>query len=109
MTIHAQLAIVAAVTVYVVGVSGFTQSWRSALARWLHTTEEELRPLPPFDCERCASFWACIAWALIQGQLGLVTVAEAAAASLLSLPLQQILVFIREGLTAVTSKLIEKL
>lgn len=109
MTIYVQLALVAAVIVYGVAVSGFTQSWRSALARWLHTTEEELQPLPPFDCERCASFWACIIWAAIQGQLGLLTVAEAAALSLLSLPLAGMMVFIRESLTALFDKLITKL
>lgn len=101
MTIYLQLAILAVIVVYCVDVSGFTYSWRSALARWLRTTEEALRPLPPFDCGKCAAFWACLIWALIQGQLTLLTALEACALSLLSIPIGGLLVFLREGLAAV--------
>lgn len=103
MTTFAQLPILAAVVVYVVEVSGFTQSWRRLLARWLSTpkhrlTEESLRPLPPFDCGVCATWWACLIWSACKGDLSLLTVAESAGLSLLSIPISQLLVFIREGL-----------
>lgn len=105
MTIYLQLLIVAVILVYGVDVSGFTYSWRSALARWLHTTEEALRPLPPFDCGKCATFWGCLIWAAIQGELSLLTAGEAAALSLLSLPIGTALVFIREGLCWLLNKI----
>jgi len=103
MTTPATIALVAAVTVYVVDVSGFTDSWRSLLARLLHV--KTLRPLPPFDCGKCATFWACIVTAALLGDLTVTTVAYACAASLLSLPAGQLLLFIREGLTTLISRL----
>lgn len=105
MTIYIQLLIVAAVVIYGVDVSGFTESWRSALARWIRRPEEALRPLPPFDCGKCATFWACLIWSLIQGQLTLLTLAEAAALSLLSLPIGGIMVFLREALCYLINKI----
>lgn len=109
MNIYLQLLIVATVVVYGVDVSGFTYSWRSALARWLHTTEENLRPLPPFDCGKCAAFWSSLIWAAIQGQLTLLTVGEAALLSLLSIPLGAFLVFLRETLAWLIDKITPKI
>lgn len=98
MSIYLQQTILAAIVVYIVDVSGFTQSWRDALARWLHI--QHLRPLPPFDCGKCATFWAALILAAAQHQLDLTTAATAAALSLLSLPICQLLLFIREALCA---------
>ena len=96
--IYLELTAVAAVTVYIVGVSGFTQSWRGALARMLHI--RELRPLKPFDCPACMTWWACVIYALAVRQLTLWTVLEAAALSLLSIPMQDFLLLLREGISA---------
>ena len=103
MNTYATLALVAAVTVYVVDVSGFTDSWRSLLARILRV--KTLRPLPPFDCGKCATFWAVVIAAAVLGELSVVTVAFAAVCSLLSLPAGQLMLFIREGLAALIGRL----
>lgn len=105
MNIHLQLLLLTVIVVYGVDVSGFTYSWRSALARWLRTTEEALRPLPPFDCGKCAAFWACLIWSAIHGQLTLLTALEACILSLLSIPIGALLVFLREGLAALIDKI----
>lgn len=105
MNIHLQLLILSAVLVYCVDVSGFTQAWRSALARWLKKSPDVLRPLPPFDCGKCAVFWGCLLWAAVHGALDLLTLAQAAALSLLSLPIGQLMIFIREGLLALIDKI----
>ena len=49
MSIYLQLLLVAAVTIYIVDLSGFTQSWRSALARRMHINETNL--LLYVDCQ----------------------------------------------------------
>lgn len=98
MNIYLQQLILAAALTYCVDVSGFTESWRGLLARWLHV--EELRPLPPFDCGKCATFWGCILWAVIQGQFSLLPFASAAALSLLSKSLRELMIFISEALSA---------
>ena len=98
MNIYIQQLILAAALTYCVDVSGFTESWRGLLARWLRV--EELRPLPPFDCGKCATFWGCILWAVIQGQFSLLTFASAAALSLLSKSLRELMIFISEAISA---------
>ena len=103
MNLYIELTLLALVTVYAVDVSGFTDSWRDALARALHV--RQLRPLPPFDCGKCATFWACVIWAAVRGRLGIDTVAFAALCSLLSLPAGQLMLFIREGLTTLIGRL----
>ena len=107
--IYAELATVALIVDYIVGASGFTTSWRTAVARRLHLKEHQLRPLKPFDCATCMTWWCCLAWALIRHDFTLWTVAVSAALSLLSIPITDLLLFIREGLSALLRKLFDKL
>ncbi len=107
--IYAELATVAAIVVYIVGCSGFTTSWRTAIARALHLKEHQLRPLPPFDCATCMTWWTCLAWALIRHDFTLWTVAASAALSLLSIPIQDFLLLVREGISSLFRKLFDKL
>ena len=106
--IYAELAAVAAIVTYIVGVSGFTQSWRRLLAKAVHISEMSLRPLPPFDCATCMTWWTCLAWALIRHDLTLWTVLASAALSLLSIPIADFLLFVREGLSSLFRELLNK-
>lgn len=107
--IYAELATVAAVVTYIVGVSGFTTSWRTALARALHLKEHQLRPIKPFDCATCMTWWTCLAWALIRHDFTLWTVAASAALSLLSIPIQDFLLLVRESISSLFRKIFDKL
>lgn len=98
MSIYLQQLVLAAAVVYIVDVSGFTESWRNAIARWLHVSE--LRALPPFDCGKCMTFWSTIALAAINGQLHLLTFAAAAALALLSKSFSAVMIFISETIEA---------
>lgn len=103
MSVYVELLLVAGVTVYIVDISGFTGSWRDGLARVLHV--QRLRPLRPFDCGKCMTWWACLLYAAITGCLSLGTVAFAALLSHLSVPMGGLLIFIREWLTWITNRL----
>ena len=94
MKIYTDLLLLALLTVYVVDVSGFTQSWRDLLARWLKVAE--LRPLPPFDCGKCATWWICAIYALCTGCATLPVLAACALLSLLSEPIGQLMHAVRE-------------
>lgn len=94
--IYFELLLVALVTVYIVDLSGFTDSWRAGLASVLKI--KSLRPLRPFDCGKCMTWWLCLLYALCVGELSLGTVAFSALLSFLSIPIGQILIFIRETL-----------
>lgn len=98
MNIYLQQLVLAAAVVYIVDVSGFTESWREALARWLHVSE--LRALPPFDCGKCMTFWSTLVWTAVHGELSLFTFASCAAASLLAQPICQLLGAVQELLCA---------
>lgn len=108
MSIYLRLLLVAAVTIYIVDLSGFTQSWRSALARRMHISEPNLRPLKPFDCSLCMTWWVCLGYALIEGQLSLPVIAYSALLSFLSVPIGQAMIFIREWLSWITDKLMPR-
>lgn len=105
MKIYVDLIFVAAITIYIVDLSGFTQSWRSAIARWLKVPESALRPLPPFDCSKCMIWWTCIIYSICTGTFTLAILAYIALLSFLSIPLGQFFIFIYESLSWIFNKL----
>ena len=107
MGTYIDMALAALVAVYIVDVSGFTDAWRSGLARWLKVSE--VRPLPPFDCGTCMAWWTALAVALCEGQLTFGTVAASALLSLLAAPAGQLMILIREALAVGIGHLTSKL
>lgn len=103
MSIYLQLFFIALVVVYIVDLSGFTDSWRGALARWLQVPA--LRPLPPFDCGQCMVWWVTTIWALCCGRLTLAVLAYCAALSFLAIVLGLLLDTIREAFLALINKI----
>lgn len=97
METYIDTALAALVAIYVVDVSGFTDSWRDGLARLLHV--RNLRPLPPFDCGTCMAWWTALAYGLIAGGDPVLILAESALLSLLALPIGQTMILIREWIT----------
>lgn len=108
MNIYIDLLLVAAVTIYIVDLSGFTDSWRSALARRMRIPESNLRQLKPFDCSLCMTWWVCLIYALIEGQLSLPVIAYSALLSFLSVPIGQAILFIREWASWLIDKLMPR-
>lgn len=105
MNIYIDLLLVALVTIYIVDISGFTESWRTALARSLKISESAMRPLKPFDCGKCMTWWVCLIYALCTGHLNLGTIAFSALLSHLSNPIGGVLIFIREWCNWIINKL----
>ena len=103
MKTYIDLLLIAAITIYIVDLSGFTESWRSALARILKA--KELKPMKPLDCGQCMIWWVCIIYAILTGSFSLPVLAYIAALSFLSIPIGQILIFIRESICAVIRKI----
>lgn len=99
MSIYTDLLLLAVVVVYIVDLSGFTDSWRAGLARLLGV--KALRPLPPFDCGKCAVWWACIIYALAVRRFSLPVLAFSAVLSLCSVTISDLLIFINETINAV--------
>lgn len=107
MKIYTDILLIAVIAIYIVDLSGFTQSWRSAIARWLTIPENALRPLPPFDCSKCTIWWTAIIYAICTAQLNLPILAYIAAISFLAIPIQQIMIFIYEGILFLVNKMMK--
>jgi hypothetical protein len=105
MGAYLDLLLVAAITIYIVDLSGFTQSWRAALAKWLKV--RELKPLKPFDCGQCMTWWVGIVYSLCVGEFSLPILAYIAALSFLSFPIGQMMIFIREGMLSLVNKMMK--
>lgn len=109
MGVYMEMLMVSVVTVYVVDLSGFTDSWRGALARCLHILPENLRALRPFDCGQCMSWWMCLAYALCCGEISVGTVAWSALLAFLSTVTGQMLLLIRELLLYMINKIMKRI
>lgn len=103
MAIVIDFLCIAAVCVFVVDVSGFTQSWRGALKRWLGV--RELVPLHPFDCSLCCTVWACLIYGWAHVRLTPVLLLAIAAAALLTPAIGEAYTLLRTFLVAVLSLL----
>ena len=101
--IYLELLLVALITIYIVDISGFTESWRGLLASALHIGR--MKPLPPFDCGKCMTWWVGIIYALCVDQFSLFTLAFIALLSHLSVPLGLVLIFVREWMNEIINKL----
>ena len=102
MNIYIQQLLVACIVVFVVDLSGFTDSWRDGLARILKV--RELRPLKPFDCSLSMTWWTCLLYPVFTGDFSLLTVASAAALAFLSRTIYAVLLFISESLQWLINK-----
>lgn len=106
MSVFTDLLFVSVITIYIVDLSGFTDSWRSALARRLRI--KSLRPLPPFDCGKCATWWACLVYSAFNWGITLPIIAYAAILSFLSVPIGNAMIFIREWMVWIIDKLMPR-
>ena len=107
MSIYAELPLVAAIVVFIVDLSGFTDSWRGALQRWLHI--KALGPVKPFDCSLCMTWWTTLAYALITGNLSLPVVAYCAALAALSNTFALLMGFILNALNSAINYVTDKI
>ena len=100
------LILVALVTIYIVDLSGFTETWLSFLS---HYKGRKITELKPFTCSLCMVWWVCLIYAAIVGNLTIPVVALIALLSFLSVPCGQLLMLIRELLLKVINKLMDVL
>lgn len=109
MSIYINLLLLACVVTWVVDCSGFTDSLLEAASRF--TKRYNLPPvtsLRPFTCELCATWWACLIYAIAAGRFSLPVLAYCAALAGFSKTLANVFIFITKGLDCLIGKLTEK-
>ena len=100
------LILVALVTIYIVDLSGFTETLLKVISAYKGRKITELKP---FTCSLCMVWWVCLIYAAIVGNLTIPVVALIALLSLLSVPSGQLLMLIREVFLKVINKLMDVL
>ena len=103
------ILLLAAIIVFVVDLSGFTQTWKKWLGKWLGV---QIGDVPPFDCSLCLTFWAGLIYLIVEGDFSIPALAYLALVSYCTVLMGEILTAIRELLSALVRwlwKLIDKL
>ena len=100
------LILVALVTIYIVDLSGFTETLLKVISAYKGRKITELKP---FTCSLCMVWWVCLAFLLMSAKLSLPMVAFIALLSFLSAPIGQLLILIREAFLKVITKLMDLL
>lgn len=95
------LLLLSLVVVWIVDVSGWTDTWLGWLSRWLGHTVRELKP---FSCSTCMTWWTGIVYLLSTGRFCITLVAYVAGLAFLAFPISQLLIFIREKLLEWTQR-----
>lgn len=94
-TPYLDILLLSLVVIWIVDVSGFTDSWMNALSRWLN---RQIRPVKPFACSLCMTWWTGLAYSLITRNLSIPIVAFCALMAYLSFPISQLMIFIHSTL-----------
>lgn len=97
MNIYVKILLTAWLVVFVVDLSGFTQTWKAALGRWLHVESSKLR-CKPFDCSLCMTWWVTLMVVLLDGQLSFITTAFCALCALFSDVLATTTTFVKDAI-----------
>ena len=80
------------ITVFVIDISGFTDTWKGWLGKWLGVKVGRVRP---FDCGLCSTFWTLTIWLLCTGQFSLAYWAFACVLAALSAQVGQFISLLR--------------
>lgn len=100
------IILVAVITIYIVDLSGFTETLLKVISAYKGRKITELKP---FSCSLCMVWWVCLAFLLMSAKLSLPMVAFIALLSFLSAPIGQLLILIREAFLKVINKLMDLL
>ena len=99
MNIYIDMLLTTAIVVYIVDLSGWTDTWLGWLSRFTQKHGYgRVSQLRPFTCGQCMTWWCCLALALIRGELTLATTAAAAGYAFLSRTIGSLMILIREGI-----------
>ena len=98
------LILVALVTIYIVDLSGFTETLLKVISAYKGRKITELKP---FSCSLCMVWWVCLIYSVIVGNLTIPVVALIALLSLMSVPFGQLLILLREGFIKLVNKLMK--
>lgn len=101
-----EILLIALIVVYVIDISGFTDSWTSFVSGLLtHGKKKEPFTLKPFTCSLCMSLWTSLIWIICTGQVTLFTVAFCFLMSYMAPTFKDILLNIQDAFAFLNNKI----
>lgn len=95
--VYINILCLAVVVIYIVDISGITDSIKWALGRWLNIKVGRIKP---FDCSLCMTWWVGLIYIIAAGEFSIYTLLCVAMVSALSTPIGNIITLMRELLSA---------
>lgn len=86
--IYLELIMLTVVVVFVVDVSGFLDTIKIWLSKWL---DKKVSSLKPFDCSLCMTWWVGIVYALFQNEFTLPVVTFICCLAVLAYPISELI------------------
>lgn len=105
------LIYITALVCFIVDISGFVDTlkqfiFKCALGKAVKYKDFSFKP---FDCSLCATWWACIIYLIICGELSLFLIFVSGMLSLFSGVISQFLMLIRDLITSFIDKIYNKI
>lgn len=95
------LLLLAVVIVYIIDVSGVIESIKGPLSKMVYReTGRKMRPLRPFDCSLCMTWWAGIIYIIAVGEFSLPTLTWVAVLSAMSTRIHRAIQFLQDAADA---------
>lgn len=109
MQIYIDLLCIAAAVVFIVDVSGWTDTLLGALSKFTKKHGAgPVRSFKPLTCSLCMTWWCCLAYALLTRTFSLPVLAYIAGLATLSKTIYGVFIFIRELTSTAIGKLTER-
>lgn len=92
------ILLIAVIVVCIVDISGFTDSWKSALKKVLTKgrMSDPYYTLKPFDCSFCMTFWTGLIWLLVIHNVTLWMLAYLLLICVMTPVIKDVIILIRE-------------
>lgn len=92
------ILLIAVIVVCIVDISGFTDSWKSALKKVLTKgrMSDPYYTLKPFDCSFCMTFWTGLIWLLVIHSVTLWMLAYLLLICVMTPVIKDVIILIRE-------------
>lgn len=108
MQIYINLLLLACIVTWLVDCSGATDTLLSLVSRFTRRYGYgPVTSLRPFTCDLCATWWACLIYAICTGNFTLPVIAWCAALAHFSFTLARFFIFLNEALSLAVGKLLD--
>lgn len=108
MKLTIDILTIAVICVFIIDLSGFVDTIKDAMGRWLKIRVGSLKP---FDCSLCSTFWVGLLWIICTGQFSLINILLVAMAAFCTTIIKEIIMTGKEAVMALLrllNRLIDK-